>query len=120
MLEVDGDGALMAPGDRLRLDPARNRRAAAERRHRRGRAARPVEHGRDLGLAARIGDYVGRVRIVAVKPAHVVRIGLAVGVRRAVVGCRRADGGERRGRGEARGCKLDFLEARRRDLFARQ
>src|SRR5262249_16825469 len=74
----------------------------------------------DLRLGARIGDHVRRAGVIAVKPAYVLRIGLAVGVRRAVVRRGRANSGERPGRGQTRGGELDVLEPRRRGLIARQ
>ena len=75
------------------------------------RAARPVEHRRDVGLVARIGDDIGRVGVIAGEAAHVVGIGLAVGVRGAVVALARAER-PRGGGGAMRG-------ARKRDLVER-
>ncbi len=77
------------------LDPADHARAAAERRDRRLRRLRPVEHGR---------------------PAHVVRIGFSVGMRGPVVALGRGDRGQRSRRLHARGMQLDFVEPRRLDL----
>ena len=85
----------------LRLDAAAHARAAAERRHGRVRAARPVEHGGDFALVARIGDDIGRARVVAREAAREFGVRLAVGVRGAVVVLARAEG-ERGGRGDAR------------------
>ena len=98
---------------RMRLDAAAHARSAAERRDRRVGAAGPVEHGRDLLLVARIGDDVGRVRVVAREAAREVGIGLAVGVRGAVVvigWCRRR---ARRARSTRGASQRDLVEARR-------
>src|SRR6516165_5165750 len=59
--------ALMAVA--LRLDAAAHARSAAERRHGRVGAASPVKQSIYVRLVARIGDDVGRGRIIACKPA---------------------------------------------------
>ena len=107
--QVDRHRALVAVASRL--DAAAHARAAAERRDRRVRVAGPVEHRRDVVLVARIGDDVGRARVIAREAAREFGIGLAVGMRGAVV----VVGGrerERGGRGDARCGELDVFKAR--------
>ena len=97
-VEADRAGVAVADG---RLDPADDRGAAAERNDRDLRAARPIEHGRDVGFALRQGDEIGRVGEVASEGAHRFRIGLAVGVEKPLVWLLRQDAGEGGGRGDA-------------------
>ena len=85
-----------------RLDAADDRGAAAERNDGDLRAARPVEHGGDLGFVRRQGDEVGRVGEVAREGADRLGIGLAVGVQEPLVRVVRQDVCERRRRDDAR------------------
>src|SRR5271165_3290830 len=72
LAQVDGHRRLMARPLAPWLDPADDARSAAERRHARLRATRPIEHRRDLILRARIGDDVRRAGVVAGKSADVI------------------------------------------------
>ena len=85
MAHVEADRASIAVADD-RLDAADDRRAAAERNDREFRAARPVEHGGDIGFGLRQGNEVGRVGEVAREGAHRLGIGLAIGMEEAFVG----------------------------------
>jgi hypothetical protein len=46
---------------------------------------RPIEHGRDVAFVTRIDDDVGRRSIIAQQPAHIIRVGFAVGMCSAIV-----------------------------------
>jgi hypothetical protein len=65
--QVDRDRTLMAVAPRL--DAAAHARSAAERRHGRVGAASPVKQSIYVRLVVRIGDDVGRGRIIACKAA---------------------------------------------------
>ena len=114
LAQVDRDRALVAVA--LRLDAAAHARPAAERRHGRVDAAGPVEHGLHVRLVARIGDDVGRARIIACKAADELGVRFAVGVRGTVVVFAGAER-ERGGRRDARSIELDVFEARRARAF---
>ena len=85
MAHVEADRPGVAVADRG-LDAAHDRGAATERNDRDFRAARPVEHGCDVGFALRQGDEIGRVGEIAREGAHGLRKGLAVGVQEPLVG----------------------------------
>ena len=112
MAHVEADRAGVAVADR-RLDPADDRGAAAERNDRDLRAARPIEHGRDVGFALRQGDEIGRVGEVARERAHGFRVGLAVGVQKPLVVVVGEHAGERGGRRDARRAERDLGGLRR-------
>ena len=111
--QIEADRAGVGLADR-RLDAADDRGAAAERNDGDLRAARPVEHGGDVGFALGQGDEVGRVGEVAREGAHRFRIGLAVGVQKPLVGVLRQDARERGGRRDARRAERDVGRLRRR------
>ena len=106
MTQVEADRAGVAVAHDW-LDAADDRGAAAERNDRDLRAARPIEHGRDVGFALRQGDEVGRAHEVAREGAHRFRIGLAVSVQKPLVGLLRHDAGERGGGADARRAQRD-------------
>ena len=93
-----------APGPRgaRRRPPTCRRRRGSPRRSR----PRPLEHRLDLALVAGTGDDVGREAEVAAEAPDDVGVGLAPGVRRALVRVGRADVGQRRG-ASTRGCGSD-------------
>ena len=108
-LQVDRDRSLVALVD-PRLDASDDAGSAAERDRGGAGFGTPREHALELALVVREGDHVRRVVEPAAKGAHDVAVGLAVGVRGAVVYAGRADPGERRRRLET-GCRqLDVLE----------
>ncbi len=92
--QIEGDGSLMLDAVDARLDAAADARAASKRRQRSADSACPVHHGRNLRLVARIGHNVGCTIVIAKHGSDVIRIGLAVGVRGAIVAFGRAKGGE--------------------------
>jgi hypothetical protein len=77
--EIEADRAVEAAADR-RLHAPAHRRAATEGDHRGVRARRVLEYRLDVGLAACVGDEVGRIAAVERELARVVRERLAVGV----------------------------------------
>ena len=72
--QVDRDHARVL-ARQARLHPAADAGAAAERDRRVALVAAPCEDGLDLGLGARPGDDVGRVRELAAEAAHDVAVG---------------------------------------------
>ena len=74
---VEADCAGIGVADRG-LDAAYDRGTAAERNDGDPGAARPVEHGRHLGLVGRQGDEIRGVLEVARKGAHGFRVGFAI------------------------------------------
>src|SRR6185437_938710 len=92
---VECDGSLVPDAIDARLDAATDAGAAAKWRQRRACSARPVHHRRNIRFVARIGDDIGRTIVIAKHGPDIVRIGLAVGVRGAIVAFGAAKGGER-------------------------
>ena len=106
-VERDSTRVAVAHG---RLDTANHARPAAVRDRGRARVRAPFEHGLALALVARERDHVRRVVEAAAEGAHDVAVGLAVGVRGALVQLGRADLGERGRRLEPRRRQLHVLE----------
>ena len=105
-LEVDRDDAREAVADG-RLDATHDARPASERDRRRAALLAPVEHGLELSLVPRVSDHVGKMVEAAAEGPHDVAVGLAVGVRGALVRVaaadpRKAAGGSIRGAGRSR------------------
>ena len=92
--QIEGDPSLMLDAVNERLDAAADARAASKGRQRSADSARSVHHGRNLRLVAWIGHNVGCTIVIAKHCSDVIRIGLTVGVRRAIVALGRAKGGE--------------------------
>ena len=113
--QIEGDGSLMLDAVNTRLDAAADARAASKRRQRSADGACPVHHGRNLRLVARIGHNVGRTIVIAKHGSDVIRVGLAVGVRGAIVAFGRAKGGERGRRCHARFPQGEIVKARDSD-----
>ena len=112
--QVDRDRAVVAVA--LRFDTAAHARAAAERRHGCVLASRPIQHRDQFRFVTRIGDDVGCGCVVACQAAAELGIGLAVGVRDAVVmvaGAERKRGGRR----DARRCERDLFNGRRAHVW---
>ena len=115
MAQIECDGGLVADAVGARLDTAADAGAAAERRQRGADTAGPVHHGGNLCFAAGVGDDVGRAIVVAEHGAHVIGIGLAVGMCGAVVAVGGAEGGERGRRRYPRRAQAEILKPRHRD-----
>ena len=109
-------GLVAAEAVDTRFDAADHAGTAAEGCDRGLRRGRPVEHGGDVALVARINHGVGGGGIIAEQPAHVIRIGFSVGVRGPVIELARGDRGERCRRLHPRRMQLDFVQPRRLDL----
>jgi hypothetical protein len=94
------------------FDAAADTRAASKRRHRSADGTRPLHHGRNLRLVARIGHNVGCTVVIAEHRPDVIRIGLAVGMRGAIVVFGRAKGGEGSRRHHARFPQGEVIKSR--------
>ena len=88
--KIDADCSDVRVAD-VRLDPAHNRRAAAERDRGGTLLSAPGKHVFDVVLIARIGDDVRRVVVVAADASDQVRVGFAQRVDRALALVLRAD-----------------------------
>src|ERR1700730_14294182 len=93
--QIEGDGCLVLDAVNARLYAAADARAAAKRRQRSADGAGPVHHRGHLRLVARISHNVGRTIVIAKHCPDVIRIGLAVGVRGAIIAVGRAKAGKR-------------------------
>ena len=114
--QVDGDDAIVAFG---RLEPGDGGAAAAVGDGGVSVGRTPVQHRRDLVLGGGMGDDVGRVGELQVVGADTVAEAAAVGVDGALVIVGGADGGERRGRRDARRAQTEGFGARRHDRLDR-
>ncbi len=108
-LQINGHGR----GIRRRLHPADDARAAAERDRRSASLLAPRENTFELALVRGMRHGIRRIVELPTKRPHDVAIRLPVRVRGALIGIAPAESGERAGRLEPRGRKLDVLQASR-------